>query len=118
MTTWSNVVLHVSGAWVADLRARVAFLNSWIENGIPASFWISGFFFPQAFLTGCLQNFARQNTISIDTIQYGFKVLDNKFNKRPAYGCIIHGLFLEGCRWNEQLNSLEESKPKILYTGA
>lgn len=102
---------------MTDLKARVLFLNKWIDKGIPASFWISGFFFPQAFLTGCLQNYARRNTISIDTIQYGFKVLDKKYDKRPAYGCIIHGLFLEGCRWNEQTHTLDESKSKILYTG-
>lgn len=102
---------------MVDLKARVSFLNKWIEEGVPSSFWISGFFFPQAFLTGCLQNFARRNTISIDTIQYGFLVLNTNYNKRPTNGCIIYGLFLEGCRWNVQLNSLDESKSKILYTG-
>ena len=28
----------------------------------------------QAFLTGTLQNYARRNTVAIDTISYGFKV--------------------------------------------
>ena len=36
-------------AWVNDLIARLAFLNNWIDHGCPSIYWISGFFFPQAF---------------------------------------------------------------------
>lgn len=44
-------------AWVSDLLARHAFINGWIEAGTaPVVFWISGFFFPQAFLTGKNKN--------------------------------------------------------------
>ena len=61
-------------AWVLDLVERMQFIQDWIDNGIPAIFWISGFFFPQAFLTGTLQNYARKKVISIDTISFGFSV--------------------------------------------
>jgi dynein heavy chain, axonemal len=61
-------------SWVNDLVLRVDFIQEWIEKGIPKIFWISGFFFPQAFLTGTLQNYARRNVISIDTISFGFQV--------------------------------------------
>ena len=39
-------------SWIEDLNNRINFLNNWIDGGVPKIFWISGFFFPQAFLTG------------------------------------------------------------------
>lgn len=61
-------------SWVQDLIQRVEFVQNWVDHGIPSVFWISGFFFPQAFLTGTLQNFARKNVFSIDTVSFGFQV--------------------------------------------
>lgn len=102
------------GAWFLDLKDRIAFLRSWEAHGIPVAFWISGFYFPQAFLTGTLQNFARNHVVSIDTIDFSFQVLNAMPTFRPKDGCVIYGLFLEGCRWDK--NYLNESLPKELYT--
>lgn len=66
-----NVVV---AAWVKDLCLRVQFMKDWEVNGIPKVFWISGFYFPQAFLTGALQNYARKHVIAIDTVAYAFEV--------------------------------------------
>ncbi|XP_053785531.1 dynein axonemal heavy chain 1 isoform X3 [Desmodus rotundus] len=106
-------------SWVMDLLQRLDFVQTWIEAGIPAVFWISGFFFPQAFLTGTLQNFARKSVISIDTISFDFKVMHqsvSELEERPKEGCYIHGLFLEGARWDPMAFQLAESRPKELYT--
>jgi dynein heavy chain, axonemal len=67
----------VAAAWVKDLVLRVQFMQQWVDGGIPKVFWISGFFFPQAFLTGALQNYARKHVIAIDTISYAFEVIIN-----------------------------------------
>ncbi|XP_075795609.1 dynein axonemal heavy chain 1 isoform X2 [Pelodiscus sinensis] len=106
-------------SWVNDLLQRIDFLQRWISKGIPPVFWISGFFFPQAFLTGTLQNFARKSVISIDTITFDFKVMReavSELTQRPAQGCYIHGLFVEGARWDPVAFQLAESRPKELYT--
>ncbi|XP_065194434.1 dynein axonemal heavy chain 1-like [Sycon ciliatum] len=106
-------------SWVTDLVTRLDFIQGWVDTGIPTVFWISGFFFPQAFLTGTLQNFARREVVSIDTISFDFEVMKQQakdLKERPASGCYIHGLFLEGARWNAENHELGESRPKELYT--
>lgn len=61
-------------AWFLDLKERIKFISDWRDQGIPVAFWMSGFYFPQAFLTGTLQNFARKHIVSIDTIDFSYKV--------------------------------------------
>uniref|UniRef100_A0A669QRL3 Dynein axonemal heavy chain 1 n=1 Tax=Phasianus colchicus TaxID=9054 RepID=A0A669QRL3_PHACC len=117
-TMWNTKAypsLKPLASWVNDLVQRVEFLQKWISHGIPSVFWISGFFFPQAFLTGTLQNFARKSVISIDNISFSFKVRD-ELSRPPSEGCYIYGLFLEGARWDTSAFQLAESRPKELYS--
>ena len=108
-------------AWVDDLVERVKFIDGWINDGIPTVFWyvysghldshsyifsnypnlcvrISGFFFPQAFTTGILQNFSRRSKISIDAISFSFQFVREPYvelTRRPENGCYISGLYIE-----------------------
>nr|KAJ3421411.1 Dynein heavy chain 1, axonemal [Polyrhizophydium stewartii] len=111
--------LKTLASWVVDLVLRCEFIQKWIDQGIPNVFWISGFFFPQAFLTGTLQNYARKYVVSIDLLSFEFKVMDSKWEDirgKPSDGCYIRGLFLEGARWDGIKKFLAESRPKELYT--
>jgi dynein heavy chain len=105
--------------WFKDLVQRLLFVTNWVDLGIPAVFWISGFFFPQGFLTAILQNYARKYNFPIDTVAFSFVMKDEaleEIHNKPEDGCFIHGLFLEGARWDRRLKSLIDPKPKELFS--
>jgi dynein heavy chain len=104
-------------SYVADLCARLKFLTDWQNDGHPPTYWLSGFFFTQAFLTGQAQNFARKFTLPIDTLGWTYTVLEHGKSdwEKPETGTIIYGLFIEGARWDPQAMVVGESEPKVLF---
>merc|ERR1711865_1150792 len=106
-------------AWVTDLVKRMDFVQGWIQNGIPPIFWLPGFFFPQVFLTGTLQNYARKYKLAIDTVSFDYEYIDDKvwtdFPDRPEDGCLNYGLFVEGAGWDYTEHRLCEATPKVLF---
>jgi len=119
---WAKVAypsLKPLASWVPDLIRRVNFIQSWFELGKPPVFWVSGFYFPQAFITGVMQNHARKYQLPIDTITYGYGMQDEPLetvDKPPSDGAYVYGLYIEGARWNAEKQVLDESRPKELYT--
>ncbi|KAG8347796.1 putative Dynein heavy chain N terminal region 2 domain1 [Trypanosoma vivax] len=103
------------GSYVNDLIERLAFLNKWCDEGPPAMFWISGFYFTQSFLTGVMQNYARKWKIAIDKLTWQFAVVEEAVKTAPEDGCFIYGLFLEGAGWDSVNEVLCESRPKELF---
>ena len=73
--TLSSLFLPVTGPWYTDLLERVEMFRLWLEEGQPNAYWLSGFFFPQGFMTGCLQTHARQHKIAIDKLTFGFEIM-------------------------------------------
>uniref|UniRef100_H2YSE7 AAA+ ATPase domain-containing protein n=1 Tax=Ciona savignyi TaxID=51511 RepID=H2YSE7_CIOSA len=107
------------GSYVADLIARLEFFRSWVSNGKPITFWISGFFFTQSFLTGTMQNYSRRHQIPIDQLDFRFHLsvrYDSMItNFVQVCGEYIHGLYMEGARWCKEQETMVESRKKILY---
>jgi len=102
--------------YTADIFKRLKFFDDWYRNGKPTVFWFSGFYFPPAFLTGALQNFARGNKYAIDTVNLDFELHNTKPTESPELGVYVDGLFAEGFRWNEKINELDIQLPKQLLS--
>jgi dynein heavy chain len=123
---WSKkgpLSLKPLSSWYLDIIARCAFFQGWYDLGkTPPVHWISGIFFPQAFFTGAMQNFARKYGEEIDLLSYSQKCMDDVLDPKreltepPEDGVYIYGLFLEGARWDRHSHQLEDSNPKELFT--
>ena len=107
-------------AYVSELLRRLDTLQKWIDEGAPPRFWITGFFFTHAFLTGVLQNYARKYKLPIDTVVFDFEAMpaDGDFTTKPEDGAYCHGMFLEGASGDDEKMTLVESDPKVLFTDA
>ncbi|GIQ89342.1 dynein heavy chain 6, axonemal, partial [Kipferlia bialata] len=106
------------GPWVSDLVQRLAFFKKWIEGGHPAVFWFSGLFFPQAFLTGTLQNYARKYKIAIDELCFDFSIVNRApedISHPPTDGGYLSGLFLQAASFDSARGSIVDAAPGELF---
>ena len=106
-------------SWFRDLLARVAFMSGWLKGGPPNSFWISAFFFPQGFMTSALQAHARRYQLPIDMLLFRAAVLPYAdlaaVPAPPDNGVYIHGIFMEGARFDAAAGVMAESRPAELF---
>uniref|UniRef100_A0A6A7GE25 Dynein heavy chain axonemal n=1 Tax=Hirondellea gigas TaxID=1518452 RepID=A0A6A7GE25_9CRUS len=95
-------------------------MHDWLMNGPPKAYWLPGFFFPQGFMTGFLQNHARKYQIAIDSLGIRFKVLHvfdlDDITEPPDDGLYVYGLFLDGARWDTNSHTIENSRLGELYS--
>ena len=79
---------------------------------------MSGFYFPQGFLTGVLQTHSRLYKIPIDTLNFKFKVLPaekEKLTAAPTDGVYVDGLYFDGARWDLKEDTIIDQTLGKLY---
>jgi len=109
------------GKWFTGLLDRVQQLSDWLNNGRPKSYWLTGWFNPQGFLTAMRQEVTRQHKKdqwALDDVIFSTEVRSydrDKVKESPEEGVNIHGLFIDGCRWHWQESRLEESRPRTVF---
>jgi len=112
------------GPYVHEVGERCAEFAAWLSDGPPIVFWISGFFFTQAFLTGARQNYARKHKIPIDLISFDYAVHGDggvandgaARHERPEDGVLVRGMFLEAASFDADSHELAEPAPKVLFS--
>ncbi|XP_077976399.1 dynein beta chain, ciliary-like isoform X2 [Styela clava] len=104
--------------WFADLLLRCRELETWTQDlTLPATVWLGGLFNPQSFLTAIMQSMARKNEWPLDKMAISVDVTKKQkedFGHPPREGAYLHGLFLEGARWDMQSGMLVDAKLKEL----
>lgn len=93
-------------------------MDNWLKEGNPASYWMPGMFFPHGFMTGVLQTHARQYQIAIDALSFNFEVLTaegaEEIEEKPEDGVYIHGLFMDGSRWDRENQVIMDPYPSVM----
>ncbi|KAF5280421.1 hypothetical protein FQR65_LT03230 [Abscondita terminalis] len=107
------------GQWTNDLSLRIRELENWTSDfAMPTAVWLGGFFNPQSFLTAIMQQTARKNEWPLDKMCLYTDVTRKQKDDilfAPREGANVHGLFMEGARWDIQSGSIADSKLKDLF---
>nr|XP_049704637.1 dynein beta chain, ciliary-like [Helicoverpa armigera] len=106
-------------AWFSDLCLRLTELENWTGDfNLPPAVWLAGFFNPQSFLTAIMQQTARKNEWPLDKMCLNCDVTKKSrqdFNAPPREGANIHGLYMEGARWDTMTGGIVESRMMELF---
>uniref|UniRef100_A0A8C4N1J5 Dynein axonemal heavy chain 11 n=1 Tax=Equus asinus asinus TaxID=83772 RepID=A0A8C4N1J5_EQUAS len=119
--TWSKLAYPSTyglAQWFNDLLLRCRELDTWTQDlALPAVVWLSGFFNPQSFLTAIMQTMARKNAWPLDkmclTVDVTKKTKED-YGHPPREGAYLHGLLMEGARWDTESGTIVEARLKEL----
>eukprot|EP00931_Biecheleriopsis_adriatica_P107676 TRINITY_DN819_c0_g1_i4.p1 TRINITY_DN819_c0_g1~~TRINITY_DN819_c0_g1_i4.p1 ORF type:complete len:2563 (-),score=618.44 TRINITY_DN819_c0_g1_i4:48-7736(-) len=108
-------------SWRINLLERYGQLDEWINDplNIAKVVDVSKLFNPQSFLTAIKQITCQSQGLELDKLQV-FTEVTKKEPKQIETACKdganVSGMYLEGARWDILSNSLEDSKPKEMFT--
>uniref|UniRef100_A0A4W5QKS0 Dynein heavy chain domain 1 n=1 Tax=Hucho hucho TaxID=62062 RepID=A0A4W5QKS0_9TELE len=123
----------ISGGVYSLNRPPKTDLQQSLKNRKPRSYWLSGFFFPQGFLTAVLQNSARQKNVPVDSLSFTYHVQpvdesSSNWSKvadktkllfegpaPPDEGVLVYGLYLDGASWDPVSHTLQELQHNIKH---
>jgi len=127
----------VPGSWMAQMSTRVQEvfslakwfeymcnmheqLSRWTDGALdlPLSIWLPGLFNAKAFVTSVQQVYARKYQLPLDVMKFKTeltsKMSPDKITETLEEGTYIHGLTMEGARWDMKEGVVKDSFPKVL----
>lgn len=107
-------------SWLQDLKARISQLQDIVADGCdaPRVTWLPGLFSPQALLTAVKQVTAQRISLELDKLRITTDLLKkdvSELDSPSRDGAYIHGLFLEGARFDSGTGSLATARPKEMF---
>lgn len=107
------------GSWIEHFQRRYEQYHQWILTGDdPVVMWLSGLHIPESYLTALVQTTCRRRKWPLDKSTLYTKVTSitdaSQVTERPADGCYIDGLYLEGAGWDLTKSCLTRPNPKEL----
>ncbi|XP_062848433.1 dynein axonemal heavy chain 11 [Trichomycterus rosablanca] len=119
--SWSRLsypTTHSLAQWFGDVVGQCRELDAWTQDLVlPAVVWFPGLFSPRSFLTAVMQTVARKNKWPLDKTALCVDVTKKSrddYGHPPREGAYIHGLYLEGARWDVGAGALSEAVLKDL----
>lgn len=113
---WANQAwrtLKTLPVWFVDVLERCVMLKDWSDTlKMPPSLWLAGTSNPMAFVTAVMQVTARAYTWALDEVETFTEITKMDWDQaegQPDEGAYVHGLYIEGARWDREADELRDS---------
>jgi len=99
--------------WFFDVLERCTMLRGWSDSlKMPPSLWLAGTSNPMAFVTAVMQVTARAYKWALDEVETFTQITAMDWDQsegQPDEGAYVHGLYIEGARWDREVGELRDS---------